>query len=262
MQQKKHVLPLRSDMKFIFKTLSALYLLYGLIVFFALMLVFLPFIVISTFIKGKTGTDITFTFLRMWAFTYSVFIFQPVIYSGRKKLDASKAYIYVSNHNSYLDSPAVVIATPNAFKPLGKIEMTKIPGFGIIYKRVVVLIDRSSKESRAESVEQLKSVLRKGTSILIFPEGTMNTDLNIPVKEFYDGAFRIAIDTQCPIAPFVLINPRKLFPRNNPLVFRPGLTKVIFADPVEVTGYTQDDLPVLKEKVHQIMEDLIITHQK
>ena len=229
--------------------------------FFALMLIVLPFILISTFMGGKFGSDCAFFFLRVWATSYSILIFQPVIYYGRKKLDKSKAYIYVSNHNSYLDSPAVVISAPNTFKPLGKIEMGKIPGFGIIYKRVVVLIDRSSKESRTESVEQLKKVLNNGTSILIFPEGTMNTS-DAPLKEFYDGAFRIAIETQCPIAPFVIINARYLFPRNNPLAIRPGLTKVFFADPVDVKGYTVDDLPKLKEKVYKIMEDLIIVNQK
>lgn len=242
------------------KIVGAVYLVYGLIVFFAGMFAVLPFVIITSFISGRAGTNIPFFFLRCWAYFVSVITFFPVLVRRNKNVDPGKAYIYVSNHNSYLDSPAVVISTPNAFKPLGKIEMTKIPVFGWIYERVVVMIDRSSKESRAASVEQLKEVLRNGTSILIFPEGTMNTGSDA-VKEFYDGAFRIAIESQTPIAPFVIINARNLLPRNAPLMIRPGIVKSIFADPVDVSGYTIEQLPELKEKVHRIMTELILKNQ-
>ena len=52
--------------------------------------------------------------------------------------------------------------------------MVKIPVFGLIYKRLVILIDRSSKESRESCVIALKEEIARGQSILIFPEGTMN----------------------------------------------------------------------------------------
>ena len=131
------------------------------------------------------------------------------------------AYIYVCNHSSYLDPIAVVLAIPGSFKPLGKIEMVKVPVFGLIYRKVVVLIDRASKESRARSVEELKAGLAKGQSILVFPEGTMNHS-NKALTDFYDGAFRLAIETGTPIVPMVIVNPRNLFPRANPSAARPG----------------------------------------
>ncbi len=243
------------------KIAAGIYLIYGLLIFFGFMLCLLPFILLATTLKGKAGASLSFFFLRCWAWLVCAFLFIPVIYKNRSKVNKRKAYIYISNHNSYLDSPSVVISAPNAFKPLGKIEMSKIPGFGIIYKRVVVMIDRSSKESRTASVELLKKVLQEGISILIFPEGTMNTDLHIPLKDFYDGAFRIAIETQTPIAPFVIINARTLFPRSNPLALHPGLIHVYFADPVDVSGYTIEQVPELKERVFKEMENLILQHQ-
>jgi 1-acyl-sn-glycerol-3-phosphate acyltransferase len=242
------------------KLLGALYIVYGLIVFFAIMFLVLPFIILSSFIPNKFGATIPFFFLRVWAYGFSFLtLFFYKVY-GRNKIDKSKPYIYVANHGSYLDATSVVIASPTAFKPLGKIEMSRIPFFGFIYKRVVVMVDRSTKESRTESVEKLKIVLKNGISILIFPEGTMNRTENY-LKNFYDGAFRIAIETQTPIAPFVVLNAKKLMPRNNPLFIRPGIMNIHFADPIEVTNYSIDQLDELKLKVFKTMEDLMIKNQ-
>jgi 1-acyl-sn-glycerol-3-phosphate acyltransferase len=242
------------------KFFGALFIAYGLIVFFSVMLLVLPFIIITSFIPNKYGATIPFFFLRVWAALFSILCLFFYKVKGREKIDQNKPYIYVANHGSYLDSTSVVLATPTSFKPLGKIEMSKIPMFGFIYSRVVVMVDRSTKESRSASVEKLKELLKRGISILIFPEGTMNRTPN-HLTDFYDGAFRIAIETQTPIAPFVVINARNLMPRNNPLTIRPGIMKIVFSDPIEVNTYTLDDLETLKQKVYKIMEELIIKNQ-
>lgn len=243
------------------KLISIIHLTIGLIAFFTIMLIVLPFIILLSYLPGKYGATLPFGLLRFWSFSFAAisgFYFKT---NRNSKLKSDQTYIYVCNHGSYLDAPAVVLATPNAFKPLGKIEMSKIPFFGFIYKRVVVTLDRSDKESRAASVEKLKKVLADGISILIFPEGTMNTTPNA-LKDFYDGAFRIAIETQTPIAPFVLINARKLMPRKDPLAIKPGLIKAIFADPISVEGYEMEDLEKLKLKVYNEMERLILSQEK
>jgi 1-acyl-sn-glycerol-3-phosphate acyltransferase len=159
----------------------------------------------------------------------------------------------VCNHTSYLDAVAIVLAIPGSFKPLGKIEMVKIPVFGLIYQKVVVMLDRASKESRLKSVEELKQDLASGQSILIFPEGTMNRS-DKHLADFYDGAFRLAIETQTPIAPIVILNARNLFPRADPLAARPGVITCIFDKPLEAKGLVPDDLESLKTKVFTTME--------
>ncbi len=138
--------------------------------------------------------------------------------------------------------------------------MVKTPIFGMIYRRVVVLIDRKSQESRARSVEELKFDLENGQSILIFPEGTMNrTDK--PLSEFYDGAFRLAIETQTDIVPMVILNARKLLPRNNALGIRPGVLESIFADRINVGRMKTENLGDLKNRVYRCMEELIIKNR-
>lgn len=117
------------------KLFGGFYLLYSAIVFFVLMLIVCPFILISTGIfKEKTGRKISFYFLKCWAWTFSLLTFLWFS-AGGKKINTSRAYIYVGNHSSFLDAVAIVICIPQAFSPLGKIEMLKIPVFGWIYKR-------------------------------------------------------------------------------------------------------------------------------
>lgn len=242
----------------ILKNASAiLFLIYSLTVFIAAMILVFPFILISSILfKEKKAQDIIFLFLKLWAWIFSIACFFPVKIRGYKYENQDKAYIYVCNHNSYLDAITVVIGISGSVKPLGKIEMVKTPIFGMIYKRIVVLIDRKNKESRARSVEELKIDLARGQSILIFPEGTMNkTEANL--SDFYDGAFRLAIETQTDISPMVILNARNLLPRANPLRVKPGLITCIFDEPVSVAGLQAEDLEDLKAKVRKRMEYLM-----
>lgn len=239
------------------KAFAILFLIYSLLVFISAMILVFPFILISSIIfKKKQAQDIIFIFLKLWAWIFSIFCFFPVRTRGYQHKNQDKSYIYVCNHNSYLDAITVVIGISGSVKPLGKIEMVKTPLFGMIYKRVVVLIDRKNKESRARSVEELKVDLARGQSILIFPEGTMNKT-EADLSDFYDGAFRLAIETQTDIAPMVILNARKLLPRANPLSVKPGLITCIFDEPVEVAGLEAENLEDLKAIVRKRMENLM-----
>ncbi len=240
-----------------YRVLSAIHLLYATIIFVALMLIILPFaLLFSIILPVKIRKKGILALIRIWSFTFSVTSFFWVTTKNKQTIDTSKAHIYVGNHGSYLDAIAVCVSIPQFFTALGKIEMTKIPIFGLIYKRYVVLIDRASKESRAESVAMLKHDISCGQSVLIFPEGTMNKS-SAPLTEFYDGAFRIAIETQTAILPFVMINNGKLLPRKDPLKARPGIITTIFLPEVDVTGLLIEDLQQLKLKVYHIMEEAI-----
>lgn len=238
------------------KLLGGFYLLYAAIVFFILMLMVCPFILLSMGIfNEKTGRKISFWFLKSWAWGFSLLTCLWFTTRGTP-IDTERAYIYVGNHSSFLDAVAIVLGIPQAFSPLGKIEMLKIPVFGWIYKRLVVMIDRSSRESRDHSVAELRKDLAEGQSILIFPEGTMNkTDQ--PLAPFYDGAFRLAIETQTPILPFAIRNSRAHLPRTNPLLLNPGTIKTVFGETIEVKGLVAEDLEKLKQKTFEAILKLL-----
>jgi len=241
------------------KVLSALYLIYTGIIFIILMFITLPFFLIATTLfKPLTGKRVGLFFLRCWAWSFSLLSFYWIRTKNVDKVNHHTPHIYVGNHGSYLDAVAVCISIPQPFSALGKIEMAKVPVFGWIYKRIVVMIDRSSKESREQSVLSLKKEIKNGQSILLFPEGTMNKT-PAPLSNFYDGAFRISIETQTPIQPFVILNNRKLLPRINPLTARPGILTTVFLPAIAVEGYTINEVEVLKKKVYALMEDAIIS---
>ncbi len=238
------------------RVLHLIYIIWCMLAFISLMLIVLPFILIlSLFMEGKSFQRTCFYLLRFWAWTFCLLSGFPhrVI---NQQLAKDKAYIFICNHNSYLDAVSIVRVIPQAFKPLGKIEMAKIPVFGIIYRNLVVMLDRSSKESRAASVEQLKEDLAGGQSILIFPEGTVNRT-GEPLAEFYDGAFRIAIETQTPVLPVVFLNTKNLLPRTEFFKARPGWVTAIFLPEIPVDRLTQEDLPALKQTAFDKMYEVV-----
>lgn len=244
------------------KVLAIFYLFYAGLIFITLMFIVLPFVLLaSAILSTSNGKRIILTLLRIWASVFSLLSFFWIRVKNKKLVNRNVAHIYVGNHGSYLDAIAVCISIPQYFSPLGKIEMTKIPIFGLIYKRIVVMIDRSSKESREQSVVTLKNAISNGQSILIFPEGTMNKS-DAPLGEFYEGAFRIAIETQTPIQAFVMLNNRNLLPRANPLNVHPGIITTVFLPAIGVADLTMADLPMLKQKVQQLMEAEIIKHEQ
>ena len=241
------------------KILSAIYLVYAGLVFIGLMFIVLPFVlIVTTAFNPLRGKRMGLFFLRCWAWGFSLLACCWVRTKNASKVNLNMPHIYVGNHGSYLDAIAVCISVPQSFSALGKIEMAKVPVFGWIYQRIVVMIDRSSKESREKSVISLKNEINKGQSILLFPEGTMNKT-QAPLSDFYDGAFRIAIETQTPIQPFVMLNNRKLLSRVDPLTARPGLITTIFLPAVAVNHYKTDDVQALKRKIYVMMDEAILS---
>lgn len=241
-------------MKLLKKILLKIYLVWVLLVFNVFMIIFLPIIVFPILIGEKYG-KVTYFGLYLWSWVFSKLNFIPYEIHGRKNVDKNKSYIYTSNHTSFLDVPGLSLAIPTQFRPLAKKELLKIPGFGLIVRVATIVVDRTNNESRQKSVKRLKQALDAGISILIFPEGTQNRS-DQPLQPFYDGAFRIAIETKTPILPIVVSNAGNLMPPSQ-LKVKPGKIKVIFGEEVDVTDYTLQDLPFLKEKVFNAMKAIV-----
>lgn len=188
----------------------------------------------------------------------------PLIFIRHKKIyeaphDKRQPFIFVSNHISYLDSAILVKAYRQPIRPLGKIEMSKVPVFGFIYKNAIVTVDRSSPANRAKSVLILKSIINKGISVLVFPEGTFNLTSE-PLKEFYDGAFRIAIETQTPIKPVLFLDSYRRMPNESIFLMTPGVSRILYLDAIPVIGYTPEDVGELRQHVYSIMKNKLLEY--
>lgn len=245
--------------RILIKPFHLIYVLYALVLFVALMIpVFIWSVLVLPLGRIRSG-NLIYKACKVWADVWllMVFIIHKNFHLEETPDDA--AYIYVSNHSSYLDSALIPKIFRKPVRPLGKIEMARIPIFGFIYRNVIVTVDRSSAENREKSVEILKSVLRRGISVLVFPEGTFNTT-DKPLKPFYDGAFRIAIETGTPVKPVLILNAVDLMHYRSIFSLRPGISRAIFLPEIPVDGYTLDELPQLKAHVHASMEFALIEY--
>lgn len=237
-----------------------LYAIYAALVFIALMIpVFLWSLLVLPFGRIRGGNLVYYGCI-VWADLWFllVFIRHKNIYQEELKKDQS--YIFVANHISYLDAALIPKTFRHPVRPLGKVEMARVPIFGFIYKNAIVTVDRSSAGSRVKSVQILKSILRKGISILVFPEGTFNTT-HRPVKEFYDGAFRIAIETGTPIKPVLILNAYDRMHYKSIFSLNPGKSYSVFLPEVSVEGFGLDDVAALKAKVSTLMEFALIEYE-
>lgn len=231
-----------------------IYLVWVLFVFTFFMLLFLPGILLPA-LFGPRAVAVTFFFMKSWSWVFSKLNFIPYQMIDREKIKKGKPYIYLSNHTSFLDLPGIAMTIRGQFRPLAKKELLKLPVFGWITRVTCVVVDRSSNESRRKSMQNLKDTLSLGINILIFPEGTQNRSSEI-LQPFYDGAFRIAIETQQPIMPMVVIGAGRLMPPKKILI-QPGRIKIVLGDEIETTGLQLTDVDELKERVKSIMHQLI-----
>lgn len=233
--------------------LLKLYLYWSLFIFTVVMLVLLPFMVLPYAIGLKYGSHISYYFMRLWGLHF-VFPNGGIRFRvhGREKIKGLKACIYCANHNSFMDTPAAVAAVPRAMKPLGKVEMLKVPIFGFIYRYVVVLVDRKSPESRRRSMVQMQQQIQNGVSILIFPEGSMNVTTE-PMQPFFDGAFRIAVDAQCPIVPMVIVGSAARLRAKGSFNLSPGPIDIYLLDPISTAGMKAGQVAALKTQVYDLM---------
>jgi 1-acyl-sn-glycerol-3-phosphate acyltransferase len=238
-------------MKILLRPLQWIYSIYAFITFVAVMLLIFPFAIIASFFGRIKGGNMTIRLCMLWADLWF-----PMIFIWHKKIyetphDKTRSYIFVSNHISYLDAAIIVKAYRQPIRPLGKVEMSKVPVFGLIYRNAIVTVDRSSPVNRANSVRILKSLISKGISVLVFPEGTFNMGTT-PLKEFYDGAFRVAIETQTPVKPVLFLDAYRRMNYKSLFSMKPGQSRILYLDEIPVAGYTSNDVEKLKQEVYQL----------
>lgn len=177
-------------------------------------------------------------------------------------LDITQPYVFVGNHVSMIDVMVMVsVAKRHAMVFVGKKELEKIPIFGYIYRKTMILVDRSSPESRRAVFNSTKEKISKGRNVCLFPEGTV-PPTEMELGKFKQGAFSIAIEHQIPIVVCTFLDNKKRFPWSFGGLLAaskgiPGELRVMTHEPISTTGLTINDMKNLSDKVRKIMlEDL------
>ena len=161
-------------------------------------------------------------------------------------LDRSRPCVYVANHQSQFDIPALVLAMPAEFRMVAKRELLHIPIFGwALWLAGFVFIDRTDRDRAIERLEKTVRILRKGISVVVFAEGTRSRDGRL--LPFKKGGFILALKAGLPIVPVSIRGGREILPKGS-LRVRPGAIDVVFGAPIPTTSYTfesRDDLIAL-----------------
>ncbi len=180
------------------------------------------------------------------------------------KIQRGIPYVFISNHQSYLDIPVLVTVLKD-FSPrfVAKSSLFKIPIFGPAMRAVAhVPIDRDNQKKGLRDLKKAIERAKRGESILIFPEGTRNPSPQ-RLLEFHTGAFILAIRSNCALVPVVLHGTGEILPRGTLWLARKRKkVKVNVLSPVHTRGINIKERDKLKEKLWNIMqkEFVEITH--
>lgn len=148
--------------------------------------------------------DVFFLYARSWAKLLLRISRVHVTLSGTEHLDATKRYIFCSNHASLFDIPVIVANVPDNIRIMYKRELERIPIFGWCLRlSPLIAIDRQRSREASDTLNTVISSLATGPSVLVFPEGTRSSDGS--VGEFRRGAFSIAVRSGRQIIPLALV---------------------------------------------------------
>jgi 1-acyl-sn-glycerol-3-phosphate acyltransferase len=172
---------------------------------------------------------------------------------GLEYLDRSQRYVYVSNHASMFDIPAIFVAIPDDIRIVLKKELTRVPLWGWALKAgPYIAIDRFNPKDAMGGIEQAVEALRRGASVLVFAEGTRSLDGKL--QPFKRGAFAVAARSGVPIVPVTVNNSFKIMPKGS-LKIQPANILVVVDRPIESAGVMgKDDEVRLMQQVHAVLE--------
>ncbi|MCB0722482.1 MAG: 1-acyl-sn-glycerol-3-phosphate acyltransferase [Ignavibacteriae bacterium] len=170
---------------------------------------------------------------------------------GRELLDKKASYIFVTNHQSYVDIPVLMKAIPNTIRFVYKKQLSKIPIFGWgMYLSGYIPIDRENVRTAITSLKKAAKKIKNGISVVIFPEGTRSTDGSL--GEFKRGMFVLADEAKVDIVPVTIDGTYKIVPRGK-FKLRSGHVTVTIDKPIP---YRKD--PNLLEEIRSKIEKNLV----
>ena len=236
---------------------ARIWALWGALLFFSTMLIADLFYLTCFLLKEPTKATWHRHISRAWMGFYLPLIGSPLKVVGAAHFQKDKNYVVVCNHRSFMDIPVTTPFMPRPNKTIGKTTFAYIPLVNIFYIIGSILVDRNSTKSRLDSYKKMKQVLLFGFDMVIYPEGTRNRSAD-PLKPFYDGAFKLALDCGKDVIPTLLFNTDKVLPVHKTFYLYPHKLEMHFLPPVERGNLNAKEL---KEKVFKQMWDYYEAHK-
>jgi len=192
---------------------------------------------------------------RLWGRILLAVSFMRVRVRGLEKLDPRANYVFVSNHASYMDIPALLARLPFQFRFFAKKSLYKIPFLGWHLHRAGHLpVDRSNARNSLKSMSAgARIVAERGISVLLFPEGGRT---KVGLREFKEGAAYIAIKAGVPVVPVAIAGMRELLPMES-IHLRAGQAELRVGVPIPTAGLKLSDREELTLKMHGEIQRLL-----
>jgi 1-acyl-sn-glycerol-3-phosphate acyltransferase len=226
----------------------------------------IPLIYLSTIVMGALSLAASFfdptgnsqhRIARVWAKMLLAVSFIHVRAEGLDKLDPHGSYVFVANHASFMDIPAILSLLPYQFRFFAKKGLFKIPFLGTHLRRAGhLVVDHSSARASLKSMSAgARLIAGRGVSVLLFPEGGRSLD---GLREFRDGAAYIAIKAGVPLVPIALVGMGRLLPMGS-IHIRRGDVVLRAGDPIPTAGlkpcaHTELTLRLHREVSHLLQE--------
>ena len=159
--------------------------------------------------------------------------------------------LFVANHTSSVDAPAVVGAIPRRIAVLLKQSLFKWPIVGQAFRSAhFIPVNRSAHESAVASVEKATEAMRGGQSFLIYPEGTRSPDGRL--QRFKKGAVMMAIKAGVSIVPIACSGAQKIMEKRS-MIIHPGEVLVEFLESIDASKYSLEERETLNERIRVVL---------
>lgn len=173
---------------------------------------------------------------------------------GYDKIPKNEPVLFVGNHRSIFDVVIAYSMMPNLTGFVSKKEMEKVPLLSIWMRFIYCLfLDRKDIKKGMKTVLVGIDYIKSGVSIVVFPEGTRNTQ-DSGLLPFKAGSLKFAEKTGCKIVPMVQNNTEMCFENQFPRV-RKTHTVLEFCDPIDLDTLSKEDKKFLSVYVQKIIEE-------
>ncbi len=194
-------------------------------------------------------------FPRAWGRSICRLAGTDVHIEGAENLTPGQTYIFVGNHVSQFDIFSFQGYFPHDFRWIAKKELFRIPFFGAAMLRAgIVPIDRSHGREALRSLNRAAEQIARGTSVLIFPEGTRSSDGRL--HPFKTGAVMLAIKAGVPVVPVGFNGTYSILPKGKLLADK-GTITIRIGKPIPTHSYKPADKQELAEYLHDRVAELL-----
>jgi len=196
--------------------------------------------------------NLQFSCARWWCRLVAWSIFARIKVHGVEHVKPDRPYVYMANHSSLIDTPALFAYLPLPFRIMAKRSLFFVPFMGWhLWTAGHFPIDRGNARKTAVSMRRVIEGVRKGQSLAVFPEGTRTADGRL--QPFKPGVFKIALRAKVPIVPVTIKGTFSLLPKTT-LAPRPGTVDVILGKPIDTTAYDERRLKELIDVTREAIQ--------